>query len=353
MRILIHRLGSLGDTVVALPCFHLIRQTYPSAYIAVLTNTPVSTKAAPLESILENTGLIDTAFYYPMGSRDIPALARLHSELRKQHFDLFISLSIGRHLPTCVRDYLFFKTCGIPRIIGMPWAKRDRICQPLNGGPDYEPEARRLLRRIRGLGSLVDQLDPNEPRWTDLRLTETERAQAKRLLDEIGITGKFIVSSLGTKSPLKDWGTENWSQLFAQLSSVYPQLPLVMLGSDDEFARSETVLKSWRGPRGNLSGMATPRVSAAILRNAQLFIGHDSGPAHLAAAVGTRCITIYSAYAPPGQWFPLGQGHIPLYPYSFYHEQLRNDPNHQREALLSIPVADVLSAARRGLDQIC
>jgi len=47
-RVLIYRLGSLGDTVAALPCFHLIERAFPDAERLVLTNVPVSTKAAPL-----------------------------------------------------------------------------------------------------------------------------------------------------------------------------------------------------------------------------------------------------------------------------------------------------------------
>src|SRR5262249_62394923 len=56
--ILIFRTGSLGDTIVALPCFHWIARSFPESRRIVLTNTPVSEKAAPLESILANTGLI-------------------------------------------------------------------------------------------------------------------------------------------------------------------------------------------------------------------------------------------------------------------------------------------------------
>ena len=349
MRILIHRLGSLGDTVVALPCFHLIRQRYPSAHIAVLTNSPVSSKAAPLEAIVENMGLIDAAFYYPMGSRDYPALARLHSDLRKERFDLYISLSIGRSLPTCFRDYLYFKTCGIRRIIGMPWATRDRHCVKVDDGPNHELEARRLLRRIRGIGPIFDDVDPNNPQWTDLKLTEDERAGARRLLDQAGVAGKFIVASLGTKWPGNDWGTENWSQLFAKLSSSHPELRLILLGSADESERSETLLHFWSGPRSNFCGKATPRVSAAILSQAALFLGHDSGPMHLAAASGTRCLVLFSARNPPGQWFPLGKNHTVFYPYAFYQKELWDDVDYQRKAICSFPMADVVAAATSAL----
>ena len=75
MRILIYRLGSLGDTVIALPCFRLIRSRHPTAEITVLTNLPVSGKAAAIEAVLENTGLVDRFIPYPVGLRDPKKLA--------------------------------------------------------------------------------------------------------------------------------------------------------------------------------------------------------------------------------------------------------------------------------------
>ena len=346
MRVLVYRLGSLGDTVVALPCFRLIREVHPHARITVLTNTPVSGKAAPLESVLQNTGLIDDALHYPLGLRHPGKLFRLLSTLRAQRFDLLVSLTASRGLLSSIRDYLFFKACGISKITGIPFARYDLVRQPLPSGTGFEPEAERLLRRIGTLGSA----DLNDRRSYDLDLTAEEDAEAKRLLAEKAISGKFIAASLGTKSPLKDWGAENWNSLLAKLSRACPGHALVLLGSADEFDRSDALLASWEGPRANLCGKASPRVSAALLRQARLYIGHDSGPMHLAAAVGTRCVTIYSAQSPPGQWFPFGEGHINLYPFPFFDPQRTSDPDYQRRAISSIRVDDVLEAVRRCLD---
>jgi ADP-heptose:LPS heptosyltransferase len=49
------------------------------------------------------------------------------------------------------------------------------------------------------------------------------------------------------------------------------------------------------------------------MAGAKVFVGHDSGPMHLAAASGTPCVAIFAARNPPGQWFPLGEGHEVLY----------------------------------------
>ena len=68
-RVVIYRLGSLGDTVVALPCFHKVAKAFPDAERIVLTNVPVSSNAAPVETILGGSGLIHATLAYPIGTR--------------------------------------------------------------------------------------------------------------------------------------------------------------------------------------------------------------------------------------------------------------------------------------------
>jgi len=340
VRLLIYRLGSLGDTIVALPAFRLIRQAWPDAWITVLTNAPVTDKAAPLESVLENTGLIDAAIHYPVGLRDPAQLAALRATLSTSRFDLAISLTAARGLVASLRDGLFFKTCRIPKIIGIPLARRDLVCQPISGGL-YESEAERLLRRVGKIGTV----DLRDPKWCNLALTPDEAAAAARLLAHARIPDNFIAVSLGATSSLKDWGTENWRDLLARLGNDFPSLGLVLLGSTGDFARNEMFLPLWPGPRVNLCGQTSPRVSAALLGRARLYLGHDSGPMHLAAAAGTRCVSIFSAQSPPGQWFPFGKGHLNLYPHGLYDPARAADLDYQRRAIATIGAAKAAAAA--------
>jgi heptosyltransferase-3 len=341
VRILVYRLGSLGDTVVALPCFWRIRHAYPEARISVLTNIPISGKAAPLETILANTGLIDETIPYPIGLRDPRELARLRRRIAGEKFDLLVSLTAARGLAASIRDYLFFRACGISKIVGIPWQRRDLVCLPQDGL--YENEADRLLRRVQSLPAVDTEKD------NGLALTREEKYEANRVLRESGVRLPLIVASVGTKLAVKDWGAENWRELLALLSRDFPDLSLVLLGSPDERERSEDLSQVWQGLHANLCGQTSPRISAAILREARLFIGHDSGPMHLAASVGTRCVAVYSAQSRPGQWFPKGDRHINLYPRSFFDPQRMEDPEHQRQAMASIPVQAVLDAAKSCL----
>jgi heptosyltransferase-3 len=345
VRILVYRLGSLGDTVVALPCFRLIRQRHPEAAIIVLTNVPVSGKAAALEAVLENTGLIDGVIPYPVGLRDPKQLAALRGRIAREKFDLVISLTAARGWPASLRDYLFFRACGIPKIIGIPWRRRDLACVARDGV--YENEADRLLRRVAALSD-GDSTTGGDPTRLDLGLTEAERADAAFLLEKVAIRPPFIVASVGTKSPVNDWGMENWRRLLTELGRDFPNHGLILLGAPDEAARSDDLARAWTGPHANLCGQTSPRLSAALLEKARLFIGHDSGPMHLAAAAGTPIVAIFSALNPPGQWFPRGPRTTVLYPHAFF-DPRGKDGGRSGEAIASISLESVLEAAKSCL----
>ena len=295
--ILIYRLGSLGDTVIALPCFHLVRKIYPCSKITLLTNQPISGKAAPAMAILENSGLCDQAISYPVGMRNFFELAKLRQTIRQIQPQTLINLTGGRSWLKSLRDNLFFRSCGIRHIIGTPLRRRDLCVHQQNEG-EFEPESQRLASRLASLGAvnLADQ------RFWELGLSQEERNQALELLPS---TQKHLVAvSLGTKLPVKDWGEDNWEKLLGLLSREMRDTTLLLLGSADEGERSEKISRVWDGDRINFCGKTSPRISAALLERCRLFIGHDSGPMHLAGAVGVPTLGLFSWLNPPGQWFP-------------------------------------------------
>ena len=81
-KVLIYRLGSLGDTVVALPCFHLIARAFPNAERVMLTNFPVHAKAPAAASVLGDSGLVHSYMRYSVGTRNIFELVRLAWHIR-------------------------------------------------------------------------------------------------------------------------------------------------------------------------------------------------------------------------------------------------------------------------------
>ncbi|MBT6285964.1 MAG: glycosyltransferase family 9 protein, partial [Rhodospirillaceae bacterium] len=76
-KVLIHRLGSLGDTAFLMPIFHHLNEVFPDAEKRVLTNFPVAAAAPPLQAVLGDGAFADGYFAYPIGSRNPAALWRL------------------------------------------------------------------------------------------------------------------------------------------------------------------------------------------------------------------------------------------------------------------------------------
>ncbi|AMR34070.1 hypothetical protein A0256_22785 [Mucilaginibacter sp. PAMC 26640] len=308
-RILIYRLGSLGDTIMVLPVFHQIRLVYPDADITLLTNSPVANKAAPLQSVLGNDYFFDRVLAYPVGTRSVTTLFNLIMQIRALKIDTLIYLAGVRTLSNTFktkvvvrRDWWFFKAAGIKQMIGFPALREDFELVTDGETGDLEWEAKRLARRVKALGYINLQDD----RYWDLRLTPQEKAAAAVELKEILPGEAVIVASTGTKNQVNHWEEYNWLNLFKQLGPALPGHHLVMIGGADEFEQADNCIKAWGGKALNLCGKTSPRVSGAILKLARVFIGHDSGPMHLAAAVGTPCAAVFSARHFPRQWYPRG-----------------------------------------------
>ncbi len=349
-KVLIHRLGSLGDTLVALPAFRLVREAFPEARITVLTNHPHSdhAKSVGMAAILDGTGLADDYLFYPVALRNMRDLLRLRNRIARERFDVVSYISSPSSTARKVmRDSVFFLGCGIRRQYGFPYARIGRVNGRVTGTALFQSESARLAVNLRRLGDA----DLSRDRYWDLGLSAREHAQAHDYLAGTIDNSPFIALSIGTKAQVSDWTQPNWLAVVKALNDRYSDRGLVMLGSAHEHSRSDDLLRGWRGPKLNLCGRPSPRVSAAILARADLFIGHDSGPMHLAANVGTRCVAVFSARALPGVWFPRGHGHQVL-----YHQTecagclLFECVAHNKKCILSISPAEVLEAVEKALE---
>jgi heptosyltransferase III len=298
-KVLVFQIGSLGDTIISMPCYREIARQHPDAERYLLTNFPIGTKMVQAEAILKPCGLIDGAVEYPMPLRGIKNIAALYRRLRDLKVDVLYYLTPEKRLLNLVRHYGFFKLCGIGDVRAVPWTRRLRHSQAIVAGKLWETEASRLLR------NLEHHRPPGPPNPSDrsMDLTELERAAADRMLSGMGTAGHYIAYSSGGKIPVKDWGNENWSAVLQMLSSSDPALGIVFVGSQDERERNDLLAASWIGPKINACGLLTPRETGAVIERAAAFLGHDTGTMHLAAAVDTRVLGLFCARNLPGIWY--------------------------------------------------
>jgi heptosyltransferase III len=301
--VLVFRIGSLGDTIVALPCFHHIARAFANFRRVLITDAAGSSKAASVDKILAGSRLIDDVIDFPAPPRRVRELLNLRTRIRETGARVLIYVA-DRDAVATLRDVLFFRLCGIRHVIGAPLARdlRQARIDPETGHEEHEAE--RLVRCLSSLG-VVDLED--RAVW-DLRLRVDERRAAEVALAPLAGRG-FIAVSIGGKATRKDWGDANWRELLSLLAAEWPDLGLVFFGASEEFDRSAGLATAWTGKALNFCGCLTPRESAAAIEHAMLYIGHDNGPMHLAAAAGVPCVAMFGDFNVPQRWHPMGRGH--------------------------------------------
>lgn len=260
--------------------------------------------------------LVDKYLTYPAGDYRAATLRKMHRQIRSFRPDLLIYLMERRRAWKVYRDYLFFRWCGLRRFAGLPLTFDLRNCRPLRQSSTWESEAQRLARCI----SVLGRADCCHAKGWDLRLTDDEIAQADEMFATANAgapqSRRFLGLSIGTKQRINDWGDPNWSAVLTMLGPSLSGFALVLIGAAEDRERSQRLAKIWPNPVFNFCGRMSPRVSAALLRRVDALLCHDSGPMHLAAAVGTRCIAVFSSKDLPGKWFPFGNQHTIFRPAS-------------------------------------
>jgi ADP-heptose:LPS heptosyltransferase len=307
--VLVYRLGSLGDTIVSLPCFHAIERAFPASRRLVLTNVPVNSKAAPLEAILGNSGLIHGAVSYPVGTRSLFALWQLYRRIRALKADTLVYLTPARGLKAARRDQLFFRLCGVKRLIGVPLStdlQQNRV-NAANGLMEHEAE-----RLARCLAPDIAVDTRQESGGWSLRLTDQEVAKGDQQVSPFR-DAPFVAINMGGKVARNDWGVDHWSTLIPELSKRLPGWGLLVVGGPEDRDRAQAIVQLWGGPSVDACGRLLPRETAAAVRHAEVFIGHDSGPMHLAAAMAVRCVGLFGENNPPGKWHPYGKGNVAIH----------------------------------------
>ena len=312
-RILIYRLGHLGDTLIALPALQAIRNAFPEARISLLSNSQSLADLVSPHHVIP-AGLVDAWLSYDSndtGGRAID-LAHLWVRLCRERFDTLVYLAPRIRGPRNIRrDLLFFKLAGMRKVIG------DLGFEPLPSQnseghlPAVAHEADHLLQRLSLSGIRVPAAGQAN---IDLALTEDEHQHADSWLRQHApgypATNCIVGFGPGSKWPSKIWPAERFVELGQKLIQTRNIFPIVFGASEDR-ELGERLLRAW-GRGANAAGVLSVRHAAAALARCELYVGNDTGTMHLAAAVGTPCVAIMTALDWPGHWNPYGTGHTVL-----------------------------------------
>lgn len=315
MNVLVFHIGSLGDTLVAVPALKALRDHYPSACISLLTNIDSTSRETATREILTETGWIDRWMEYPTFTFSkhavfcLKKIVHLHQKIRQSRYDILIYLVRQRSRRAIRRDYLFFRTAGIRKFWHNEMPPRLPEEHPGYPLPVVEHQVDRFLDILRKHG--IDTPEPGKARL-DVRLTDIERTQALTYLDQIRLNKDttWIAVGPGASIPAKRWPVERYAQVVRRLILKYDVHPIVFGGREDRIA-GEKLINFWQ--RGhNAAGALGVRIGIAVLEHCALYLGNDTGTMHMAVSAGIPCVAVFSARDYPGLWHPYGANHVVL-----------------------------------------
>jgi ADP-heptose:LPS heptosyltransferase len=307
-RILVFRIGHLGDTVVALPAFWALRDAFPGAKLALLSNSdPKDPRYVSARSVLPEEDLFDQWLSYPAYSDRISSIAtkiRLLFEIRRGKFDAVFYLMTRNRTPSQIdRDIRFFRLAGIGRILGIDHLRENLLSSPIPiPTPEITPESEYLTENVRSEGIQIG----DSARY-DLALAKEERERTSRWLAGIsaGADRPIVAVAPGSKWSSKVWPEERFQIVVARLVRDFGIFPVVLGGPEDR-PIGKRLIHKWK-TGAIAAGELSVRESAALLEHCVLYVGNDTGTMHLAGAVGTPCVAVFAAVDWIGKWKPFGE----------------------------------------------
>lgn len=291
--VLLVQLGDIGDVVLTTPTIRAVKETYPDARVSILVRKPFGSLlvADPnLHEFVEAEKFRGTLLHT---LREYFLFAR---RLRRARYDFVIDLRTGD------RGAILSFLTGAPVRVGRHedhkpfWHDRlftKIIRDPKTAPPPVHPGADQSLRVVRELG--IDTAD-STPR---LFISPADRLRASDLFAESGITlgTRMVTVNPFSRWKYKEWSNAKWEEVIDRIWDTY-RIPSVLIGSPEEAAGCQEIVRGREGRAINLAGRTTLGELAAVISMSSLHLGVDSAAPHIAAALGIPTVTIHG----PTDW---------------------------------------------------
>ncbi|MDP9388859.1 MAG: glycosyltransferase family 9 protein [Actinomycetota bacterium] len=278
-RIAVLRANALGDLVFALPALAALRAAYPAAEMVLLAR-PWHAEFAPARVPgVDRTVVVprhEGIWAEPGGVDDQEELAAFFARMREERFDLVLQLhGGGRHSNPFVRRLGARVTAGLATPDADPL---DRTVPYVY----YQPEVFRLLEVVARVGAPAVG---NEPR---LPVLEADVAEAGRLVD---LTQPLAALHPGATDGRRRWPPERFAAVGDALAGA--GAAVLVTGTQEEAGLVDEVVRRMEADATGLAGAVSTGGLAGLLSCCGVVVSNDSGPLHLAAAVGAATVGIF------------------------------------------------------------
>jgi len=292
--ILVVRNDRFGEFLLNIPALRALKEAFSDARLIAVVD-PYTKELA------ESVCFIDETIEWGRQGHSLSEKLRLIKLLRKKSIDMAIMLN-----PT--KDFnIIIRFAGIPIRVGYDrkWGflLTHKIKDKKHLGQKHEIEYNLELVSLIGAGT--------EDKTLCLSIDDREINDFFRDFN-IKDYNNLIVLHPWTSDPIKQWPLKNFCELAKRLVREQ-DMRIIIIGGKDELTKSIEFFSNIDSNLINLTARTTLTQLAALLKKCKLLISGDSGPVHLACAVGTKVLAIFRNDIPgksARRWGPWGKGHI-------------------------------------------
>ncbi|OIO39301.1 MAG: hypothetical protein AUJ75_01475 [Candidatus Omnitrophica bacterium CG1_02_49_10] len=340
-RILLVRTDRIGDVVLSTPAIKAVRAAYPDAYIAAMVRPPMN-------ELLQGSGYLDDVIVYDKYGRHNSFLSSLFFafKIKKKRFDTAVIMH-----PT-TRAHIAAFLAGIPRRIGwringkMSFLLTERLEHTKQRGEKHEVEYTLDLIRLMGI-------EPGDKKVFVARDSDADR-RAEDFFKSNGLVKDrpIIGFNPSSSSPSKMWPVGRFAVTADRIAGELNADILILSGGEDEALAREMAAAMKVRP---LVACGRPlKDTVALIARCALFISNDSGPVHIACAIGVPAISIFGRIEPGlgyKRWGPTGERSIALHKDVGCKECLADNCKIGFKCLAAVAPDDVISSAKQLLNK--
>ncbi len=300
-RVVVIRFDEIGDLILTLPFLRELRRSIPNARIALVIRPA-------LVNLVELCPHIDSviAFTPKFGFR--PGRLKALFDLRRQvaaalgatpelgilpRFDADFSRGLLALLATGAQKRIAFSESVTPEKSQADAGTDQFLTHAIKPLCSDMHELKRNLSLLTSLGAKVgsDHLQ--------LYLSQEDKNKADALLAHSANGTMWVGLCAGASTERKRWPAERFVAVGRFITDNYPNAAVVVVGGPGDHKVGEQIVQNLQGRGLNVAGNLTLRETAAVLARCGLYVGNDTGPMHIAAAVGVPVVAVYADPALP------------------------------------------------------
>ena len=280
--ILIIKPGAIGDLLQLTPVIRALSGRYPGVRISLLVGSQVTATLFRHNPCVSETMIFDRRREH----RSFSELLKLWNRLRMGKYDLVLNFQ-----RSSLKAW-FLATAAFP-------------CRVLV----YRKARKRIVHVVDNYLETIAPLDiRGQDRSLELFTGREDEQYAEDIFSGNGLSGKIVIAlNPGASHPVNRWDARQFAALGDELTKRLDARVLIIGGSDDITLASHIAASMATKPLV-LAGKVTLLQVGAVLRKCDLLVSGDTGPLHLATAVGTRVVALFGA-ADPARTGPVGTGH--------------------------------------------